>query len=269
MAIDRLGTLAAQYHDASRNNSALRHVLSGHQVHYDPDILKLAAEAPLQMPDAQRTALPSPRGLATMSLEHAIQHRRSRRDFDHRCLKASDLSAMLYFANGVRSQSTNGHHTVHWRNVPSSGNLGSIELYPIILDVEGIEPGIHHFDTVSHDLALLKKGHFGRWLEHCVLYQSEFSRASVALVVTASFGRLGRKYGPRAYRLAHLDAGHVSAHCYLVATALGLSVCATAGFIEAELDSAIGLDEGDSASLLVILLGPGSEAGGDRSRHET
>lgn len=261
MAFDSLGPLAAQYHDMSRNPSALKHVQSGHQVHYDPEILKLAADAPLQITGAEKTSLPPTDGLASMPLDRAIQERRSGRDFRHGRLKASELSTILYLSNGIRSQHAIGSNAAYSRNVPSSGNLGSIELYPIILNVEGVAPGIYHFDTLQRDLALLKRGRYGRWLQHCVLYQSEFPRASAALVLTAAFGRLAKKYGPRAYRLAHLDAGHVSAHCYLVGTALGLNVCATAGFIDTELDKALGLDGVEAASMLVLLIGPGGTSG--------
>jgi SagB-type dehydrogenase family enzyme len=75
-------------------------------------------------------------------------------------------------------------------------------------------------------------------------------------VLTAAVGRLAAKYGPRAYRLALLDVGHVSQNIHLVATAIGLNVCATAGFIDDELDGALGLDGIDVATMLTVLVGP-------------
>ena len=151
---------------------------------------------------------------------------------------------------------------VHPRNVPNSGNLGSIEIYPVAVAVDGLDSGIYHFDTVAHHLSVIRKGVFSDWLRHCILYQVEFARAAAALVITSAVGRLTQKYGPRGYRLAHLDAGHVSAHIYLVATALGVQVCATAGFIDAALDAALGLDGYEHASMLVVLVGPQPPHGG-------
>ena len=52
-----------------------------------------------------------------------------------------------------------------------------------------------------------------------------------------------------------LDVGHVSQNLYLVATAMGLQVCATAGFIDDAVDAALGLDDLDAASMLVVLVG--------------
>jgi nitroreductase len=67
--------------------------------------------------------------------------------------------------------------------------------------------------------------------------------------------RLQTKYGIRGYRFALLDVGHVSQNIYLVGTALGVQVCASAGFIDDTVDQALGLDGLDTASMLVVLVG--------------
>jgi SagB-type dehydrogenase family enzyme len=85
---------------------------------------------------------------------------------------------------------------------------------------------------------------------------SSYAAAAAALVLTSAVGRLQSKYGPRGYRLGLLDVGHVAQNCYLAATALGLRACATAGFIDAELDGALGVDGVEVSTMLVILLGP-------------
>ena len=134
----------------------------------------------------------------------------------------------------------------------------------MVLDVEGLDPGMYHYDSVRHDLALLRPGDFRDWLREVVLFQLEFPEAAAALVLTGAIGRLRAKYGLRGYRFALLDAGHVSENIYLVATALGLQVSATAGFIDDEMDAALGLDGLDTATTLVLLVGPsrtGAEPG--------
>jgi len=52
-----------------------------------------------------------------------------------------------------------------------------------------------------------------------------------------------------------LDAGHVSQNFNLIATALELIVCTTAGFIDDELDSALHLDGLENASMLTVFVG--------------
>ena len=99
------------------------------------------------------------------------------------------------------------------------------------------------------------RGHYASWLRELVLFQAEFAAAAVAVIVTSAFGRLTAKYGPRGYRLPLFDVGHVSQNFYLCATALGLAVCATAGFIDEAVNSALGLDGLQAGASLVLLVG--------------
>jgi SagB-type dehydrogenase family enzyme len=251
---DRFGALAEEYHVASRNLSAFKHVFTAHQVHYDEHVQQLVRDAPLHVDTAVRVPLRRGAGVET-SLERAITTRVSDRRFAAAPLAAEQLATLLYLANAVRPPDDERTPCPPRRNVPSSGNLGSIEIYPIIHRVETVEPGIYHFDTVRHDLALLRPGRFSAWLTECVFYQVEFGEAAAALVLAGAIGRLSVKYGARGYRLGLLDAGHVSQNIYLTATAMGLKACATAGFIDDALDAALGLNGLDVATLLVCLVG--------------
>jgi len=252
---ERLGSLAEEYHVASRNQGAFKHMLTAHLVHYSPKIEKLVAESPLHVPDKPRIRLPANREPATLPLDAAITQRVSSHRFGSSSLSAEKLGSLLYLGNSVREVYQQNHAIQYQRNVPNSGNLGSVEVYPIVLNVEGVLPGIYHYDSVWHDLALLRQGLVLTWLREHVFYQMEFSTPSVALVLTASVGRLAAKYGLRAYRLALLDVGHVSQNIYLASTALGLTVCATAGFIDDEIDAAVGADGLEDATMLIVLVG--------------
>jgi SagB-type dehydrogenase family enzyme len=191
-----------------------------------------------------------------MSIKDAIQSRSSGRDFAQRPLPFAELATLLRLANGVQATHSLGDQPVFYRRAAAnSGGLGSVEIYPTALNVEGLPSGIYHFDTVRHELARLHRGDFRDWLREVIFFQLEFSRAAVALIITSAIGRLRAKYGQRGYRFALLDVGHVSENIYLVSTGLGLQVCATAGFIDDELDSALGLDGLNSASILVLLVG--------------
>lgn len=250
------GGLAEEYLVATRNSSALKGLVKGHEVHYHPAIRQLAAEAPLQMDDRPRVALPPPSPV-TLALEEAIGRRASGRAFGSDPLPAADLAALLYLGNGVSRTARPGDGLpTYRRNAANAGNLGSIEIFPIVLAVAGVEPGLYHFDSVRHDLVCLRAGRFRDWLRERVLHQVEFADAAVALVLTSALGRLRAKYGERCLRFGFLDAGHVSENIYLAGAGLGLQVCATAGFVDAELDAALGLDGLDIAPVLVLLAGP-------------
>jgi SagB-type dehydrogenase family enzyme len=252
---DRLGTLAEEYHVASRNPAYFKRIFKAYQGHYEPQVQNLMRDAPLHLTALPRVSLPPVRATVTMSIEEAITSRVSGRNYAANPLRADELGALLYLGNAVRRAETADGASSQQRNVPSSGNLGSVEIYPVIMNVSGIKPGIYHFDSVRHDLAQLRAGQFSTWLREYVFLQLEFSGAAVAMILTGAIARLNVKYGLRGYRMALLDAGHVSENIYLAATGLGLQVCATAGFIDDELDEVLGLDGLETTALLVLSVG--------------
>jgi SagB-type dehydrogenase family enzyme len=259
------GTLADDYFLASCNTAPTWEVAKGFEGHYDPAIIRLAAEAPLHRDAVERISLPRARGVVTMPLGEAIARRTSGRVFGPAPLPAELLGTLLFLGNGVRQVEAAGTPSVFYRrNAPNAGNLGSVEIFPIVMDVAGIDPGIYHFDSVHHDLARLRAGQFRDWLGACALYQVEFAGASVALVLTGAIARLRAKYGERALRFSLLDTGLVAENVYLVGAGLGLLVCATAGFVDAEINAALDLDGLDTAPLLVLLVGTPPERRAER-----
>lgn len=257
----QLGDLAEQYQVTTRNLGFTKRYSKAHEVHYSPWVQDLVTSAPFHLEDAPRAALPPPDlDLLRAPLGTVIGNRRSGRVYGDTPVPADCLSTLLYAANGVRPPRRGAPPLS--RNVTNAGNLGSVELYPIVMSVEGVSPGIYHYDSVGHDLGLVRDGRFGTWLREVVFYQVEFGDALVAVALSSAVGRLKAKYGPRGYRFAMFDVGHVSENIYLAATALGMPVCATAGFVDEELNRALALDGLDTCVSLVLLLGaPVSEPG--------
>jgi SagB-type dehydrogenase family enzyme len=255
---DVTGNIAEEYHASTRMPGvAKRDFFTAHEINYRYNVRQAVAEAPVHRSGVPRLALPGRRMADDMTLDQAITSRRSERKFANSSLSARDLASVLFLGNGVRAvEGEKPDERFYQRNVPNSGGLSSVEVYPIVMNITEIKPGIYHFDSVEHDLAQLRAGQFRPWLEEIVLFQTELATAAVALVLTSAVGRLQSKYGPRGYRLGLLDVGHVAQNCYLAATALGLRVCATAGFIDAELDDALGVDGVEVSTMLVILIGP-------------
>jgi SagB-type dehydrogenase family enzyme len=248
-------SLAAEFHVASRNPAAHKRMYKAHDIHHEPRVRDLVTDAPLRFEDRIRVPLPQQDAPVQGTMLEVIRRRASGRAFRADPLPVSMLATLLRHANGVLASVQTADGAFYRRAAANSGDLGSVEIYPIVLNVEGVAPGIYHFDTVRHDLTELRTGRFSDWLREVVLYQAEFSRAAAALVLTAAVGRLQAKYSLRGYRFALLDVGHVSQNLYLVGTALGLQVCATAGFIDDTVDSALELDGLDTASMLVVLVG--------------
>src|SRR5271168_811403 len=236
--------LFEEYHLESNNSRIIKEMLSIHQINYEPRIVELVRDAPLHVEstsgESSNVALPLDQEFASMSVEEAITSRVSTRWFSDKPLPLAKLAKVLYLANGVRKAGS--RRLIIDRNVPNSGGLGSVEIYCIALNVADVEPGIHHFDSVFHELRLLKKGAFATWLREFVCFQYEASEPAAVLVLTSAVGRLTSKYGPRGYRLGLLDTGHASDNIYLAATALHLNVFAFGGFVDDEINRALDLE---------------------------
>jgi SagB-type dehydrogenase family enzyme len=249
-----INELAATLHMATRNLSLHKRYRAAYDIHFDPEVQRLVSEAPLRINNGGRVPLPVPTCIE-MSLGESITIRISDHTYGDRPITLTTLATLLHHINGVRRVDRFDGWQTYQRNVPNSGNLGSVEVFPIVLNVAALKPGVYHFDSVAHQLVELRLGDYTQWLRDEALYQVEFSGAAVVLVFTCAFGRLCAKYGPRSYRLGYLDVGHASAQGYLAATALGLHACASAGFIDEAVDALLGIDGLDTASVLVQAVG--------------
>ena len=251
------GSPADQYHLASCNSSTTKGLPSQFQINYEMRILDLVRESPLRIDNAtERIALDVDRERVSMSIEEAITSRESIRQYGTDPITLSQLAKLLYLGNGIRKLSTpDKRDYIHRRNVPSAGNLGSVEVYCISLNVEGLKQGIYHFDALNHELELVRSGDFTTWLKEFVFYQLEAAEAAAMLVLTSQQARISQKYGIRAYRMGLLDAGHVSQNIFLAATGMNLAVWVTGGFVDDELNTALGLDGLDQCALLTLCLG--------------
>lgn len=246
--LKRETSLAEEYHFASRNNRGYKFIKNEHLVHYRDDIVSLKRKKFVHHSGKAHELL-KPLTLPDTRFVDVLQTRRSHRDFDGTPISKQELSDLLYYSNGYRNIEKGSKFT------PSSGGLNSVELYAIVLSSTEVALGIYHYDATSHTLEEIQQGDFRLWADEHIFYQEEYSRASVVLVVASMFGKLSAKYGLRSYRLSLFDVGIVSQNIYLVSTALNLKVCASAGFIDEELDNALRIDGFNTASFLTISIG--------------
>jgi putative peptide maturation dehydrogenase len=133
------------------------------------------------------------------------------------------------------------------RTSPSGGGLHPVEAYPIVSGVEGVEPGIYHYNVRDHSLELLER--LGE--EEAVALaadfacgQNYFGTAHVSTVMTARFPRNHWKYPKqqKAYPVILMDAAHLSQTHYLVAGELGLGAYVTIAINALQIEERLGLD---------------------------
>lgn len=132
------------------------------------------------------------------------------------------------------------------KNSPAGGGLHAVEAYVLVQRVEGIAPGIYHYLAMEHALEpmrALSPGEAADLAHRFVAGQDWFNNAPVMVVMTARFDRLFWKYRrhTKAWRVVHLDVGHLSQTMYLSATELGLGCFVTAAISDRAVEQALEL----------------------------
>jgi SagB-type dehydrogenase family enzyme len=129
------------------------------------------------------------------------------------------------------------------RTSPSGGSLHPIEAYVFARNVQGLGPGLYHYDGAGHCLELLRRGANSRQIVRHLEGQWWFGGASFVVFMTAVFGRTHWKYDfARAYRAVLLEAGHLCQTFYLTATWLGLAPFCTIAFKDSLIERTLGVD---------------------------
>ncbi len=192
-------------------------------------------------------ALPAPDG--DRGLFDVLGRRRTTREFDREApLAEAELSTILHQVFGCH-----GHVPVLdeivalKRTSPSGGSLHPVEAYPLLLRVEGVEPGLYHYRAEDHSLQQLEPlevDEAERLADRFNCGQTYFASAAALFVLTARFYRNFWKYRKhqKAYSVVLMDVGHLSQTHYLVCEELGLGAFVTAAVNGADIEERLGLE---------------------------
>jgi SagB-type dehydrogenase family enzyme len=146
--------------------------------------------------------------------------------------------------------------TLPMKTSPSGGARHELEGYVVALEVNGVPPGLYHYNAESHALELLSTDVNRAMLERLTYGISMPPASAFMCVVTAVFPRTMYKYQhPGNYRVTLLGAGHLGQTFALAATALGLGAWQTIMFRDSELERVLGIDGYTEGAL--YLLGAG------------
>jgi SagB-type dehydrogenase family enzyme len=162
--------------------------------------------------------LPQPKTEGTVSVERALQQRRTVRSFDPKVLGLDQLSQLLWAAQGIT-----GRHGFK-RAAPSAGALYPMDLYAAVGSkcVHQLGAGVYHYAAAGHKLVRGADKDVRSDIARASLSQMWMAQAPLNLVITAAYHRVTGKYGERGVRYAMIEAGHVGQNLYLQAEALGL-----------------------------------------------
>ena len=198
-------------------------------------------------PRAAQVALPEPDLATGLTVEDAIVRRHSSRAYAGTPMSLEDLSRVLFLTAGMTRGSRRSH--------PSSGALYPIEVYAVVHNVDGCEPGIYHYGIRNHELERVRAGDYREAVVRQGLLQEFLGECNVVLFLTVIFQRMRFKYRDRTYRYGLVEAGHLGQNVYLAAESLGLGACAVGAFLDDQMNAMLGVDGREEAAVYMLALG--------------
>lgn len=183
-----------------------------------------------------RVTLPAPKISGTVSVEEAVSGRRSVREYAATPLEISDISQLLWAAQGLTD-------LTGLRTVPSAGALYPLEIYAACGNVTGLSSGVYHYIPESHALDRVIGRDVREDLYRSALQQPSVRDAAAVIIIAADYNRTTQKYGERGIRYVHMEAGHTSENIYLQAYTLGIGTVAIGAFDDSGVQSVLGLPQ--------------------------
>lgn len=190
----------------------------------------------LSPPAVSALALPEPRTKSEVSLEQCLWKRRSIRSYADAPLSLAVVSQLLWAAQGITAEG-------YLRTAPSAGALYPLEVYLVAGNVDGVAAGIYHYRPERHELVLIKAGDLRPELTRSALGQDCVGDAAAMILFAAVYARTSGKYGQRAARYVHMEAGHAAQNVCLQATALGLGTVTAGAFADDEVKRVMALPD--------------------------
>ncbi|MBX3687994.1 putative peptide maturation dehydrogenase [Dokdonella sp.] len=211
------------------------------------------------LPEPEQRLLPVP---PSTPFDQLLLRRVTCRNYDTtRELPLLDFAAVLHRSFAARAvvETAPGVHILK-KGVPSAGGLHPTEAYLLVQRVEGVAPGLYHYQAVRHALEpmrLLEGDAAAALARTFVAGQDYFAHAHVLVIAVSRFERNFWKYRnhAKAYRALTLDVGYLSHTIYLASTELGLAAFITAAINEVDIERAFGLDPRHEGPLAVCGFG--------------
>jgi SagB-type dehydrogenase family enzyme len=177
--------------------------------------------------EKQVIKLPAPAHQGSMSVEEALNKRRTVRRFASRSLTLRQVSQLLWGADGVSDPRG-------LRTAPSAGATYPLELYLVVGErgVTELPAGVYRYLPQPHALEPTPaKGDLRAPVARVSLHQTWMAEAPVMVVFAAEYSRCMARYGNRGVQYTHMEVGHVGQNLFLQAETLGLA-CGIVGAFE-------------------------------------
>ncbi|MGK7933287.1 MAG: SagB/ThcOx family dehydrogenase [Microcystaceae cyanobacterium] len=181
-------------------------------------------------------------------LERTILQRRSTRAYTGGDITLDDLKALLNFTYHPEAYPDQG-----FDDNPDYFDLNLLETFIAVSGVIGLEEGCYYYARHAQELRQIRFKNFQSELHYLSLGQELGRDAAAIIFQTADLGKAVEKYGDRAYRYLHLDAGHLGQRLNLAAIHLNLGVSGIAGFFDDQVNEVLGIPEDEAVIYLTTL----------------
>lgn len=201
-----------------------------------PRSSKDTVPAALPVPATGLVALPAPDHTTGTSLDDALEHRRSVREYQEKPVSLENLSLILWSAQGITDPAAGK------RTAPSAMRTYSITLYVAVSNVTGVSPGVYVYAPGTHSLVPhLDAAGKDRLLQ--AVGQRQVFSAPVTLVMSgnATVFRERMPSSDDVTRHISLEAGHIAQNVLLMETSRGMAGVPFTGFNTTAVDEQLGL----------------------------
>jgi SagB-type dehydrogenase family enzyme len=198
-------------------------------------------------------ALPAAQDSALLGL---LRKRASCRDFSGAAVSLDAVATFLFGAYGLlRKRDDLPSGPVFHRSSPSAGGLYPLEIYMLAQHVTGLARGVYRYNVRGHHLAPHANAPQADELAYVLCHQPVMGPAAAVFFLAAYFERSEKKYGPRAYRHALIEAGHVAQTMCLLAAEQDFGTLCVGGFYDSKLNAVLKLDGSNEAVLYCVGIG--------------
>ncbi|MFB0566623.1 MAG: SagB/ThcOx family dehydrogenase [Candidatus Aminicenantaceae bacterium] len=220
------------------------------------------SENTVQGSESKIIQLPNPRYESKTSVEKALSTRRSIRNYAEEPLSTSDISQILWAAQGITKKRerlpTKWNTKYEWqgglRTAPSAGALYPMEIYLIAGNVKGLSKAVYKYIPKNHSLKKVIDGDKRTEIYDVALKQGSIKEGAALIVMAGVYERSSFKYGERAQRYVHIEVGLIGENIYLQGITLGIGTVMIGAFKDEELKKVLGLPQ-DEHPLAIMPLG--------------
>jgi|GEM_PF-617296 SagB-type dehydrogenase family enzyme len=202
---------------------------------------RLVVTIPDRIPVASVIKLPHPRQSSVTSVEKALLERRSVRSYRGEPLVLSEVSQILWAAQGVTEQRKG------LRTAPSAKALFLLDTYLFSGNVRGLAPGMYKYNPRGHELTKIADGNMKEKL-YGAAGQAPIKQAPAVILFT---GEQKRSTNPN---WIYLEAGHAAQNVYLQAYSLGIGTVVMGEFKEEDVRKALNLTD-DERPIYIMPIG--------------